>query len=52
MGIAIRWKSLTFFGVKENSKVVEILPGSRGYFLEILAPYLKAQGVVYRGQSR
>jgi len=36
---------LNFFGVKENSRVVEILPGSRGYFLEILAPYLKAKGL-------
>jgi len=37
-------ETLTFFGVKENSTVVEILPGSRGYFLEILAPYLQARG--------
>lgn len=37
-------ETLTFFGVKENSTVVEILPGSRGYYLEILAPYLKARG--------
>jgi len=36
---------LTFFGIKENSTVVEILPGSRGYFLEILAPYLKTKGL-------
>ena len=38
-------ETLTFFGVKDGSTVVEILPGSRGYYLEILAPYLKAQGV-------
>ena len=38
-------ETLTFFGVKETSTVVEILPGSRGYYLEILAPYLKARGV-------
>jgi len=38
-------ETLTFFGVKDNSTVVEILPGSRGYYLEILAPYLKARGV-------
>ncbi len=37
--------TLSFFGVKDNSTVVEILPGSRGYYLEILAPYLKARGV-------
>lgn len=36
---------LTFFGVKETSTVVEILPGSRGYYLEILAPYLKEKGL-------
>jgi len=35
---------LSFFGIKENGTVVEILPGSRGYFLEILAPYLRARG--------
>jgi Predicted methyltransferase len=38
-------ETLTFFGVKETSTVVEILPGSRGYYLEILAPYLKDRGV-------
>lgn len=36
---------LGFFGVKEDSTVVEILPGSRGYYMEILAPYLKAKGL-------
>jgi predicted methyltransferase len=35
---------LTFFGVKETSTVVEILPGSQGYYLEILAPFLKEKG--------
>ena len=38
-------ETLTFFGVKDGSTVVEILPGSRGYYLEILAPYLSARGV-------
>ena len=38
-------ETLTFFGVRDNSTVVEILPGSRGYYLEILAPYLNARGV-------
>ncbi|MSQ19499.1 MAG: methyltransferase [Betaproteobacteria bacterium] len=37
-------ESLTFFGVRDNSTVVEILPGSGGYYMEILAPYLKAKG--------
>ena len=35
---------LTFFGVADNSSVVEILPGASGYWTEILAPYLKARG--------
>jgi predicted methyltransferase len=38
-------ETLAFFGVKENSIVVEILPGSRGYYLEILAPYLRERGL-------
>jgi predicted methyltransferase len=37
-------ETLVFFGVKSNSTVVEILPGSGGYYLEILAPYLKEHG--------
>ena len=37
-------ESLAFFGVKENSTVVEILPGSTGYYMEILAPYLRERG--------
>jgi len=36
--------TLTFFGVKEDSVVVEILPGSSGYYMEILAPHLKHKG--------
>ncbi|MGH7930308.1 MAG: methyltransferase, partial [Candidatus Binatia bacterium] len=28
-------ESLAFFGIKENSTVVEILPGSAGYYMEI-----------------
>ena len=35
---------LAFFGIKADSTVVEILPGSSGYYLEILAPYLKERG--------
>lgn len=38
-------ETLTFFGIKATSTVIEILPGSRGYYLEILAPYLNARGV-------
>jgi predicted methyltransferase len=37
-------ETLSFFGIKEDSVVVEILPGSAGYYMEILAPYLKHKG--------
>ncbi len=37
-------ETLVFFGINENRSVVEILPGSGGYYMEILAPYLKAPG--------
>lgn len=35
---------LTFFGVRADSSVVEIMPGRAGYWAEILAPYLKDHG--------
>lgn len=35
---------LAFFDVKDDSTVVEILPGSSGYYMEILAPFLKEKG--------
>ena len=37
-------ETLTFFGIREDSTVVEILPGSGGYYMEILAPYLRHKG--------
>jgi predicted methyltransferase len=37
-------QTLAFFGVRPDSTVVEILPGSGGYYMEILAPYLKERG--------
>jgi predicted methyltransferase len=37
-------ETLAFFGVREDSTVVEILPGSGGYYMEILAPYLRDKG--------
>jgi predicted methyltransferase len=37
-------EALSFFGVKPDSVVVEILPGASGYWTEILAPYLKDKG--------
>jgi predicted methyltransferase len=36
---------LAFFGIREDSTVVEILPGAGGYYMELLAPYLKAKGL-------
>jgi predicted methyltransferase len=35
---------LEFFGVRPHHMVVEILPGSAGYYMEILAPYLRDRG--------
>jgi predicted methyltransferase len=37
-------ETLAFFGVREDSVVVEVLPGSGGYYMELLAPYLQAKG--------
>jgi len=36
---------LAFFGIRDDSTVVEILPGSGGYYMELLAPYLKDKGL-------
>ena len=38
-------ETLAFFGVRPDSTVVEILPGSGGYYMEILAPWLKDKGL-------
>lgn len=37
-------QTLDFFGVRPDDVVVEILPGSAGYYLEILAPWLRERG--------
>jgi predicted methyltransferase len=37
-------ETLAFFGLREDSTVVEILPGSGGYYMEILAPWLREKG--------
>jgi len=37
-------ETLAFFGVRPDSIVVEILPGSGGYYMELLAPYLAEKG--------
>ncbi len=39
-------QTLAFFDVKENMTVVEISPG-KGWYTEILAPYLKEKGKLY-----
>jgi predicted methyltransferase len=43
-------ETLSFFGVSANKTVVEIWPGSGGWYTEILAPYLKANGSLYAAQ--
>lgn len=42
---------ITFFGIRPESTVVEILPGSAGYYMEILAPFLREKGL-YIAASR
>jgi predicted methyltransferase len=37
------YETLLFFGIRPDSRVVEISPGG-GWYTEILAPYLRAQG--------
>jgi len=42
--------TLEFFTVEPDMTVVEIWPGGNGWYTEILAPYLKDQGLVYVAQ--
>ena len=42
-------ETLTFFGIKPEMTVVEIYPG-RGWYTEILAPYLKGTGTLYAAE--
>jgi predicted methyltransferase len=37
-------ETIEFFGIRADSVVVEILPGSAGYYMEILAPLLADRG--------
>ena len=39
-------ETLTFFGIKPETTVVEISPGA-GWYTEILAPFLKDHGKLY-----
>lgn len=40
-------ETLSFFDIKPNMSVVEIWPGASGWYTEILAPYLRADGKLY-----
>ena len=40
-------ETLSWFGLRPDMTVVEIWPGSAGWYLEILAPFLKDQGAYY-----
>ena len=39
--------TLDFFRLKEDMTVVEIWPGGKGWYTEILAPFLKDKGLLY-----
>ncbi len=43
-------ETLKFFDIQPQHTVVEIWPGGQGWYTEILAPYLKAQGKFYAAQ--
>lgn len=43
-------ETLSFFGVTAEKTVVEIWPGAGGWYTEVLAPYLKANGTLYAAQ--
>ncbi len=40
-------QTLLFFGVKPDMTVVEISPGGGGWYMELLAPYLREDGKYY-----
>ena len=43
------YETLTFFGIRPDMTVVEIYPG-RGWYTEVLAPYLKGSGTFYAAE--
>jgi len=43
-------ETLSFFEVEPTMTVVEIWPGGKGWYTEILAPYLKEKGTLYTAQ--
>ena len=40
-------ETLTWFGIQDDMKVVEISPGSAGWYIEIVAPFVKDKGQYY-----
>jgi predicted methyltransferase len=40
-------ETITFFGLRRDMTVVELWPGSGGWYTEVLAPVLKDQGTLY-----
>ncbi len=40
-------ETLTFFGLRQDMTVVELWPGTGGWYTEVLAPVLKAKGTYY-----
>ncbi len=40
-------ETLTFFGLSDDMTVVEIWPGGRGWYTEVLAPVLRENGKLY-----
>ena len=40
-------ETLDFFEVDPNMSVIEIWPGGKAWYTEILAPYLKDNGILY-----
>lgn len=43
-------ETLSFFEIEPTMTVVEIWPGGKGWYTEILAPYLKEKGTLYTAQ--
>lgn len=43
-------ETLEFFGLEDNMIVVEIWPGAKGWYTEILAPVLRERGKLYAAQ--
>ncbi|WP_372369784.1 Atu1372/SO_1960 family protein [Candidatus Uabimicrobium sp. HlEnr_7] len=38
-------ETLTFFGIKRSMSVAEVWPGSSAWYMEVLAPYLREEGL-------